>query len=216
MDNTKIADMDKSIRCLALELPEPVWEDVNKRWQSLKAALPATPTTGGIDKDYNFLSALFYKSYEAFNCLYGESPHFPTNRKKATDFYTKGFLDGGKWVKESPTPKASSWDADKLRKIRDNAAFREYGDDCENEEAFRQGFDAAVKTISESQSPLPAASKPEQERLSYVETMKQLRESPLGEAWDKIICVCRQLIKDNPCDANCKEFHDESLPNERQ
>ena len=36
-------DMDKAIRCLALELPEPVWNDVNKRWQNLKAGYAAAP-----------------------------------------------------------------------------------------------------------------------------------------------------------------------------
>ena len=57
MDNTKIADMDKSIRCLALELPGPVWEDVNKRWQSLKAALPAATTQDGDKEGYWFTPA---------------------------------------------------------------------------------------------------------------------------------------------------------------
>lgn len=50
---------------------------------------------------------------------------------------------------------------------------------------------------------------------SYTKAMQELKNSPLGEAWDNIICVCRGLIRDNPCDCNCKEFHDETLPNER-
>jgi len=32
-------EMDKAIRCLALELPEPIWKDVNDRWQKFKAKL---------------------------------------------------------------------------------------------------------------------------------------------------------------------------------
>ena len=35
----------------------------------------------------------------------------------------------------------------------------------------------------------------------------------IGTAWDDVICVCRGLIKDEPCECNCKEFHDESLTN---
>lgn len=50
---------------------------------------------------------------------------------------------------------------------------------------------------------------------SLSETIDELRNSELGKAWDKVICICRALAKDNPCDCNCKEFHDESLPNKR-
>lgn len=49
-------------------------------------------------------------------------------------------------------------------------------------------------------------------KQGIAETFRQLRE--IGSAWDDCICVCRGLMKDNPCDVNCKEFHDESLPNE--
>ena len=35
----KIAEMDKSIKCLALELPGPVWDDVARRWNELKTEL---------------------------------------------------------------------------------------------------------------------------------------------------------------------------------
>jgi hypothetical protein len=43
---SKIKEFDKVIRCLALELPEPVWDDVDKHWQELKTELekPATNT----------------------------------------------------------------------------------------------------------------------------------------------------------------------------
>jgi hypothetical protein len=34
-----IDEMDKSVRCLAIELPELVWNDVNGRWQAIKNAL---------------------------------------------------------------------------------------------------------------------------------------------------------------------------------
>ena len=53
---------------------------------------------------------------------------------------------------------------------------------------------------------------PSKEKQGIAETLRQLRE--IGTAWDNIICVCRGLIKDNPCEINCKEFHDEYLPNE--
>lgn len=34
---TEVEDeMNKAIKCLALELPEPVWKDVNEKWQSLR------------------------------------------------------------------------------------------------------------------------------------------------------------------------------------
>jgi hypothetical protein len=32
----KIAEMDKCVRCLALELPGPVWDDVHRIWLDLK------------------------------------------------------------------------------------------------------------------------------------------------------------------------------------
>lgn len=35
----------------------------------------------------------------------------------------------------------------------------------------------------------------------------------LGSGWDDVICVCRGLMKDNPCDLKCKEFFDEQLTN---
>jgi hypothetical protein len=35
----EIAEMDKSIRCLALELPKSVHDDVSKTWQALKSAI---------------------------------------------------------------------------------------------------------------------------------------------------------------------------------
>lgn len=37
-------DMDRSIKCLALELPEPVWQDVNNKWQAFKAEFPTLST----------------------------------------------------------------------------------------------------------------------------------------------------------------------------
>lgn len=38
---TQEQTMDKCIKCLALELPQPVWEDVNKNYQAYKAARDA-------------------------------------------------------------------------------------------------------------------------------------------------------------------------------
>ena len=35
-----VAEMDTSVRCLALELPVPVWEDVNIKWQKVRKLLP--------------------------------------------------------------------------------------------------------------------------------------------------------------------------------
>lgn len=35
----ELAEMDKVVKCLALQLPEAVWDDVNKKWQELKAQL---------------------------------------------------------------------------------------------------------------------------------------------------------------------------------
>ncbi len=49
------------------------------------------------------------------------------------------------------------------------------------------------------------------ERKSPKEGIEKLRE--LGSAWNNIICVCRELMKDQPCECNCAEFNDESLPN---
>lgn len=43
------------------------------------------------------------------------------------------------------------------------------------------------------------------------DAFKKLRE--IGSAWDDVICVCRELMKDNPCECNCKEFFDESITN---
>ena len=40
-------DMDKAIRCLALELPEAVWSEIDKRWQNLKAGYAAAPAYKG-------------------------------------------------------------------------------------------------------------------------------------------------------------------------
>jgi len=34
-----IAEMDKSVLCLAIELPEPVWDDVSSKWQMIRGAL---------------------------------------------------------------------------------------------------------------------------------------------------------------------------------
>ena len=34
-----IAEMSKSVKCLALELPESVWNDINKRWNAVLAQL---------------------------------------------------------------------------------------------------------------------------------------------------------------------------------
>jgi hypothetical protein len=31
-----IKEMDRSITCLALQLPESVWDDINKKWQEVK------------------------------------------------------------------------------------------------------------------------------------------------------------------------------------
>ena len=50
---------------------------------------------------------------------------------------------------------------------------------------------------------------------NYVKAFQKLRDSGLGAAWDNVICVCRQIMRDDPCSVSCKEFHDESLPNER-
>jgi len=35
--NNSINEMDRSINFLALELPETIWEDVNKKWENLKS-----------------------------------------------------------------------------------------------------------------------------------------------------------------------------------
>ncbi len=43
------------------------------------------------------------------------------------------------------------------------------------------------------------------------ETFVRLRE--IGSSWNDTICVCRELMRDDPCYINCKEFFDESLAN---
>jgi hypothetical protein len=35
----EISQMDKCVKCLALELPEAVWEDVQRKWNNLKVKL---------------------------------------------------------------------------------------------------------------------------------------------------------------------------------
>jgi hypothetical protein len=40
-----IADMNKSVVCLALELPELVHADVSKRWHALKQYIETSPDT---------------------------------------------------------------------------------------------------------------------------------------------------------------------------
>jgi hypothetical protein len=55
----------------------------------------------------------------------------------------------------------------------------------------------------------------------YVEAFRKLRESPLGDAWDKIECPCDYLDR-SPCDVNCschsenqnKQNSDEKQPDE--
>lgn len=49
---------------------------------------------------------------------------------------------------------------------------------------------------------------------NYTEAFQSLRDLGLGKAWDNVICICRQIMRDDPCSVNCKEFHDETLPNE--
>jgi hypothetical protein len=39
MASREIAEMSKSIRCLALELPGGVWDDVNSKWNAVLAQL---------------------------------------------------------------------------------------------------------------------------------------------------------------------------------
>lgn len=34
-----IAEMSKAVRCLAIELPGPVWDDINKKWNAVLAQL---------------------------------------------------------------------------------------------------------------------------------------------------------------------------------
>ena len=35
----EVAEMDKAIKCLELELSSDVWNDVNEKWQNVKKAL---------------------------------------------------------------------------------------------------------------------------------------------------------------------------------
>jgi hypothetical protein len=51
-------------------------------------------------------------------------------------------------------------------------------------------------------------------KLTAQEQIAFLKKT-IGPAWDDVICVCRQLLKDNACSCNCKEFHNEELPNKR-
>lgn len=48
---------------------------------------------------------------------------------------------------------------------------------------------------------------------SLSETFGKLKEIMAGGFWDDCICVCRGLMKDNPCDLKCKEFLNEELTN---
>lgn len=57
--------------------------------------------------------------------------------------------------------------------------------------------------------------KKKKSKKSLAQTFKELR-AITGGHWDNVICVCRELMKDNPCDVNCKEFHDEILSNRYQ
>lgn len=41
-----VEEMDRVIKFLALELPEPVWNDVNKKWQRFKSGYAAAPQKG--------------------------------------------------------------------------------------------------------------------------------------------------------------------------
>jgi hypothetical protein len=40
-------EMDKAITCLALELPSPVYDDVEKRWENLKTFVAALDHVDG-------------------------------------------------------------------------------------------------------------------------------------------------------------------------
>jgi len=42
-----IANMDKSVKCLALELPASVWNDVNQKWQEVKQGLEKVKSSLG-------------------------------------------------------------------------------------------------------------------------------------------------------------------------
>lgn len=50
-----------------------------------------------------------------------------------------------------------------------------------------------------------------QKKETASETFTKLKMS--DSAWNDIICICRQLMKEEPCELNCKQFHDESLLN---
>ena len=43
--NKAYAEMDKAVRCLALELPEAVWIDVNAKWQAVRKSAGMTQHT---------------------------------------------------------------------------------------------------------------------------------------------------------------------------
>jgi hypothetical protein len=102
MDNTKIADMDKSIRCLALELPGPVWEDVNNRWQTLKADLPSQPkeVKGGVDKE-KLIHELIWIGFRAAQNAYRL---YPENKHTFSDHSDYLIKEGLKILDESQSP----------------------------------------------------------------------------------------------------------------
>ncbi len=47
--NTEIEVMDKTIKCLALELHEVVWKDVAEKWNAVKLAAASTVSEAGED-----------------------------------------------------------------------------------------------------------------------------------------------------------------------
>ncbi|HRP30492.1 MAG TPA: DUF551 domain-containing protein [Agriterribacter sp.] len=63
----KTLEMDNVIKCLALELPEPVWNDVNKKWQEFKATLQQSHAVSG---EVEELAKAFADSKERRGCSY--------------------------------------------------------------------------------------------------------------------------------------------------
>jgi hypothetical protein len=49
--------------------------------------------------------------------------------------------------------------------------------------------------------------------MSIQKTFEELRELLKDSYWNDCICVCRGLMKDNPCECNCPEFLNEDLTN---
>lgn len=75
MHSKEFEEMDKVIKCLALELPAPVWEDVRNRWGAAKAALSAPEGD---------VKCLFDKLFEEIK--HGDQEHQDWLRNKINGF----------------------------------------------------------------------------------------------------------------------------------